>query len=94
MNSGQDHEFLARLKDHSGAEETVLEADSMYFIYRWLTSYQHLSGYGLGDAGYARFGEVAARYVDPGVYVIAPAWERDYVRIVREFVAAGRAPDM
>jgi hypothetical protein len=87
MNSGEDKEFLARIRNHVDVEFSQLSPDQAYFIYRWATGFGHLSGYDHSSTdGYAEYGETVMGRSVPGQYEIRPTWKCDYQEMVKEFL--------
>ena len=86
MQSGQDMEFHKKIRPTGLQDVHPLPATLVYYLYRWGTGHYHLSGYGRGQKGFEAIGRRAA--ASPrGEIEIEPTWRRDYVGLVKDFLA-------
>jgi glycosyltransferase involved in cell wall biosynthesis len=76
---GEDQDIEKRLKKSFGkkvSRRTPPTSEDTFYVYRWGTGSEHLSGYGAGGNGWNRIGK---KKIQQGTFVLKPHWKEDYV---------------
>lgn len=103
MNSGEDHDFRARLAKLSPEQGKVCQPHEIQFGYGWNNGVYHMSGQGSDKPGHktgverqtehvAR--EIQAGRVPRGTVVLRPGWQRDYMQIRADYLASLEVPKL
>lgn len=61
----------------------LLDPRDIFYIYRWGTGSQHLSGAGGGNIMQHTYDKIGNYYVAHGNFKIEPVWQRDYIGLCR-----------
>jgi glycosyltransferase involved in cell wall biosynthesis len=78
---GEDQQFERHMKTVSKVAISSMPLDKVFYLYRWNTGGDHISGFGFKKDGYALLG---GRNVSAGEFQIRPNWRKDYVKIIAD----------
>lgn len=83
LSGNEDQKFNEAIAKELGNRDQMIPTESTYYIYRWGTGSQHLSGVGGGSTEnphQSHYNEIGNMPVQPGTFKLRPHWRRDYVK--------------